>query len=284
VRAAVAVRLEAGAGYFTIRPRLENPTGASLAIKYWTNAMLAPGGRNAPSADLRFILSDAVTAVTVHSRGDDWLPGADERMPWPIYNDIDLSRLGNWNRWLGFFEDPAAGGFMAVYDHGYDEGVVRIFPGTAQGAKGFGFGWNDRISPDNYTDDASGYVEMHGGPAPTFADSVTLLAGGHLEWAETWYPVAGMGGLRYANAAAALDLTAGGRQIQIAVATTRRWSGDVVLLLGETEFWRSQVSLAPGKPLRQTVIPEAPWSGPVTLRLVASDGSVTAEYRTDLTW
>jgi hypothetical protein len=284
VRAEIAVRLEAGAGYFAIHPRLVNPTTAPLDVKYWTNAMLAPGGRNAPSADLRFVLPDAVTAVTVHSRGDDYLPDYNERMPWPIANGVDLSSLGNWNRWLGFFEDPAAGEFIAVYDEEYDEGIVRVFPAdVAQGTKGFAFGWHDPISPDNWTDDGSSYVELHGGPAPTFDDSVTIPAGGDLQWTETWYPVAGLGGLRYANALAALNLAAGDAQAEVAVAVTRSWSGDLVLLLNGKERWRQGVSLLPGesRPITVPLGDNVPQTGRLTLRLEAPDGTIATEYSAD---
>ena len=155
-RVEIAVRMEAGAGAFSVRPRLENPTGATLNVKYWTNALLAPGGQNSPSADLRFILPGDVSAVTVHSRGDGFLPDYNERMSWPIFQGNDMSRLGNWNQWLGFFEDPAQGGFVAVYDVAYDEGMVRIAdPNVVRGAKGFGFGWNRPIDPGNWTDDGS---------------------------------------------------------------------------------------------------------------------------------
>lgn len=285
VRAAIAVRLEAEAGYFTIRPRLENPTGSALAIKYWTNAMLAPGGRNAPSSRLRFVLADAVTAVTVHSRGDDWLPGYNERLAWPVYQGVDFGRLGNWTRWLGFFEDPAAGDFMAVYDEEYDEGLVRVFPATvARGAKAFAFGWANPIAPANWTDDGSSYVEIHGGPAPTFDDTVTLPAGGHLEWTEIWYPVAGLGGLRYANAAAALQLTAQPGLVEVAIAVTRAWTGKAALLIDGAELWRDEVSLVPGQAVHRSFLPAQAYSGPVILRLTAADGSVLAEYHTALTW
>jgi hypothetical protein len=285
IRAEIAVRLEAGAGYFTIRPRLENPTTAPLDVKYWTNAMLAPGGRNAPSANLRFVLPDAVSSVTVHSRGDDHLPDYNERMPWPVVDGVDLGRLGNWNRWLGFFEDPAVGEFIAVYDEDYDEGIVRIFPtDVARGAKGFAFGWQDPISPGNWTDDGSSYVELHGGPSPTFDDSVTIPAGGDLQWTETWYPVAGLGGLRYANATAALNVAAGDAQARVAVAVTQPWSGDLVVMLNGKEQWRQGAALVPGQSQR-FAIPlgdNVPQRGRLTLRLEASGGTVVAEYSADL--
>ena len=281
VRAEIAVRLEAGQASFTIRPRIENPTDGPLSVKYWTNAMLAPGGRNAPSAGLRFILPDAVTSVTVHSRGDDALPGYNERMPWPIVNGIDLSRLGNWNQWLGFFEDPAQGGFMAVYDETYDEGMVRAFPADASpGAKAFAFGWQHPTSSDNWTTDGSSYVEIHGGTTSTFDDSALIPAGGHQQWTETWYPVAGLAGLRYANARAALNLSAAAGRAQVAVAVTRPWAGEVVLLLNGDNLWREQVSLEPGVPF-QREIPlgdDAPQSGRLAALLLTIDGATVAEY------
>lgn len=281
VRTVIVVRLDGGAASFSIQHRLENPTAAPVDVKYWTNAMLAPGGQNAPSADLRFVLPDAVTEVTVHSRGDEFLPGYGERMSWPVFEGTDLSRLGNWNRWLGFFEDPASGGFMAVYDEGNDEGMVRVYPAdVALGAKGFAFGWGDPISANNWTDDNSGYVEIHGGPAPTFDDSVTVPAGGHLEWQEIWYPVAGLGGLRYANKTAALNLSAGDGQAQVAVTVVRPWSGDAVLLLDGKERWRQRISLAPGQPF-QALVPlgdDLPQTGLLALRLEAPDGTEVAKY------
>jgi hypothetical protein len=285
VRAGVTVRLEAGAGYFMLQPCLENPTNAPLVVKYWTNAMLAPGGRNRPSADLRFVLPDAATAVTVHSRGDGFLPAYDERLSWPVHNGLDLSRLGNWNRWLGFFQDPAEGGFMAVYDEAYDEGMVRVSPVDPEGnrgVKGFAFGWHDPIPASNWTDDGSNYVEIHGGPAPTFDDSVVLPAGGHLRWSETWYPVAGLGQLNYANEAVAIGLGASDGQAEIAVASSMPWQGDLVLLLDGQERWRETVSLVPGRAFRDLVVlgDAGSQAGYLILRVEAPDGDLVAEYET----
>ncbi len=283
VQAEIAVRLEAGAAAFTVRTRLINPTGAPVEVKYWTNAMLAPGGQNKPSADLRIVLPDSVSSVTVHSRGDEFLPDYNQRMSWPVVNGTDLSRLGNWNRWLGFFEDPAAGGFVAAYDEGYDEGIVRISPAdTVPGSKVFAFGWQDPIPWTNWTDDGSSYIELHSGPAPTFDRSVTLPAGGTLQWSETWYPVAGLGGLRCASETAALNLSVAGGQAHAAVAVPRSWSGDVVLQLNGQEIWRQSVSLVPGQPFLGTVDLAAGSSGQLTLHLETPEGGVLTGCRAEL--
>jgi hypothetical protein len=207
-------------------------------------------------------------------------------MSWPVANGVDLSRLGNWNRWLGFFEDPAVGSFVAVYDEVYDEGMVRAFPANvARGAKGFGFGWKEPIPSSNWTDGGSSYVELHGGPASTFDDSVNIPAGGELTWTETWYPVAGLGGLRHANDLAALNLVAGDSQSHLAVAVTRAWSGDLVLRLNDREIWRQAVSLLPGQPFRTTVSldADAPETARLTLRLETAGGAVAIDYSADYT-
>ena len=108
---------------------------------------------------------------------------------------------------------------------------------------------------------------------------VTLPAGGHLQWTETWYPVAGLGGLRYANELVALNLSAGSGQAEIALAVTRLWSGDMVLLLDGQEYTRQAISLAPGTTHQQTIDfnETAPSSGRLTLRLEI-DGTIVAEY------
>jgi uncharacterized repeat protein (TIGR01451 family) len=213
IRAAVTVHVPTDRGYLVITPRIENPTGSDIDYKYWTNAMLAPGAANTVGEGLRFVFNSE--DMSVHSTGDDRLPGygtvptgPDYRFSWPIYNEIDFSRLDNWRQWLGFFEYPqAATGFAGVYDTVANEGVVRVFPSNvARGSKGFGFGWSDPINPRNWTDDGSAYVELHGGVAPTFWDTARIPAGESLTWTEYWYPVSDIDRLSAATAEAALGV------------------------------------------------------------------------------
>jgi hypothetical protein len=236
LRVMVSITLLDNQALFHIAPSIENPTNHPIDYKFWLNAMLAPGPANSPSQDLRFIMP--TDQVTVHSTGDPRLPGAWAGMSWPIYNGVDWSRLGNWRQWFGFFQRPqAAGDFQAVYDESYDEGVVRAYnSGVAQGAKGFGFGWGqDAISPDLYTDDQSAYVEMHGGVGPTFADTRRLEPGQRITWTEQWYPVAGLGGLTWANAQVALHLETQAGQSRIHVVPSSPRPDVRVLLLRRTD-------------------------------------------------
>ena len=128
--------------------------------------MLAPGAGNKPSASTHFLLPGQ--QMTVHSTGDGRLPAPGQPFHWPVHNGVDYSWLGNYQQWLGFFERPAAHGpYTAIYDTAADAGGVRLYPASvARGSKVFALGWGAAIGSDNFTDDGSAYVELHGGLAP----------------------------------------------------------------------------------------------------------------------
>lgn len=258
VRATISVFLPANQAAFRITTRLDNPTGGTVSFKFWANAMLAPGAANTVGPDLRFVVP--IDQVTVHSTGDGRLPGPQGAMTWPIYSDVDYSRLGNWDQWLGFFARPQAiQDWAGVYDEGGLHGVVRVFPHqVATGVKGFAMGWSNPIDASNWTDlPYTYYVELHSGPSPTFWDSLTLGAGQSLEWSETWMPLQGLPALTMAAAELALGVKAYGQDLQVAVQVTGRHSDLSV------RVWRRSdctpiaqydgVSLDPGGTFSQTL-------------------------------
>ena len=278
---AVAVTLPADAAYFTVSPTITNPNAAAFRIKWWVNAMLAPGAANAPGPDLRFIFPAG--EVTVHSSGDPTLPCPGQPLPWPIYQGRDLARLGNWRQWLGFFQRPAAaGGFAGVYDTAADEGMVRVYPAdVARGVKGFGMGWQDPIDWRNWTDDGSGYVELHGGLAPTFDDWYELAPGGQVSWRETWYPAAGIGGVVYADAVAALNLAPAGNALRVGVFPTAAVRGQFKLTVPGLAPINRPVEISPGRPFSEQVALTAavPAQGEVSLSLTNARGEVVLAWR-----
>lgn len=229
LRAAISIFLPADQAVLIIRPRLENDRGVDLDVKWWLNAMLAPGPGNSigtyydnpDNIDLKFIFPE--TQVTVHSSGDPSLPGEGQAMTWPIYKNIDRSRVQNWRQWLGFFARPAASAdWVGAIDLTHQEGVVRVFPRQiAQGSKGFAMGWRNPIGAEQWTDDGSYYAELHGGLAPTFWDAVSIGAGQAIEWEEAWYPLIGLSDITAANAEAALHLQSTGSQLNAALYPTR---------------------------------------------------------------
>ena len=239
LRARIGVTLRAGEARFGLSVRLENGRPQAVPVKYWTNAMLAPGGGNRVSEALRFVFPAA--QVTVHSTGDATLPAAGQALSWPIYQGRDLSLPAQWKGWLGFFERPRASGqFAGVYDGNADEGMARVCsPDVAAGVKGFGMGPAPYgLAPALWTDDDSSYVELHGGLAPTFDDAYTLPAGASVAWEETWLPLAGLGGLTLAGSSGAGHVAwdAGKSRLSGRVALARPLAGQIEISVGENSL------------------------------------------------
>ncbi|MGQ9626846.1 MAG: DUF5107 domain-containing protein [Anaerolineae bacterium] len=285
LRARVEILLPHDRAYFIVHPRIENPTGAALNYKFWLNAMLAPGAANKVSDQLQFIFP--VNQITVHSRDDRWnLPGPGGAVDWPLYKGQDLSFLGNWPYYLGFFERPSAQrGFMGVYDHRAGEGMVRVYPHEiARGAKGFAFGYGaGALPPTLWTDDDSSYVELHGGVAPTFDDYAALGPGEALSWSEYWYPVAQIGGFLYANSEAALNIGLAGGRATLSIASTARHENSQVFLRKRADgalLFRETISvLSPSQPYRSAPLPVGALSlADLSLTCTDATGNVLAAY------
>ena len=247
VHLSVTVTLHPETAHFTLDFALDNESQRAIPISYWTNAMLAPGPGNSAGPDTHFIYP--IQQATLHSTGNPALPDPGQALNWPIHQGQDLSRLGNWQQWLGFFARPqASANWAAIYDTAADEGVVRIFPANmTPGLKGFGFGWADPIDPQNYTNDASAYVEMQGGITPTYDNTLTLQPGDSYTWQETWYPVAGIHGISAANATGAAYLSHDPSGWQLHLFSTRSLSGEISIRDATGNVLRSPLTLLPGK-------------------------------------
>ena len=244
----VTITLDAAHSYFTVVPRLTNPTDESHLYQFWANAMLSLSDANAPSPYLTFILPD--DAVTVHSTGDGSLPAPGGSMGWPVHGGRDFSRYAEWHQYLGVFANPAQAGFVGAYDLGTDQGIVRTFPpAVASGVKIFCMG---DLPSDLWTDDGSRYFELWGGRTPTFWDYWTLAPGESVVWTERWYPVSGIGGYNWANEEAAIRLVPSGDEAQVAVATSRALNGTVVLRRGGEAVQQWDAFIAPGQPFGVT--------------------------------
>jgi hypothetical protein len=222
--------------------------------------------------------------MSIHSTGDTMLPGPGQLFTWPTYFGRDMSLLGNWDRYVGFFEYPKAHGpFVGLYDPTLDAGAVRIYPAQiAQGSKVFGLGWRNRIGSEDFTDDGSTYVELHGGLSPTFDQPYTLAGGEAVRWQESWYPVEGIGNLVYANLTAALNLARTAQGLQVALYPTTALTGTLVVLLeGQTgealpvaEFALDAVPTVAFVRDVHTVASDAA----VTIQVIGSTGEILLEY------
>lgn len=279
LHASITIALRADSASFEIAPTLTNLTDEALAFSFWHDAMLAPGSGKRPSAQLHFVIPNK--SMTVHSTNDPVLPPPGDRFHWPIYARRDFSRLGNFHQYLGFFEAPAAHGpFVGVYDATYDAGAVRLFPAeTMRGSKVFALGWQDAIPSDNFTDDDSMYVELHGGLAPTFRDQYRLPAYGEVSWRERWYPVAGIGDLSFANEVAALAVHAMAHELVIGIYPTRPLTGRLVRLVDGVAKEQLPIQVRPDAPYHGVLRVSTPAQATTTLQLQDSAGRPLLTYQ-----
>lgn len=249
----ITVTLPASGAYFEIEPSVRNLGERELEFDYWHTAMLAPGTGNKPSADMHFVLP--ATEMTVHSTADPSLPQAEGLVSWPVVAGRDLSRLGNWDQYLGLFEAPAAQGPMVgVYDEKYDAGAVRIFPPeVTRGSKLFALGWEDALPSDYFTDDGSAYVELHAGLAPSFFEKYRLPGHGSVSWRERWYPVYGIDRLSAAGPEAALSVQRSTDGVQVGVYAVTPLAGRVVVEADGREVAAQPFYAAPDAPYTGTL-------------------------------
>jgi hypothetical protein len=278
LQASIRVALAAGEARFTVEPTLANRSHQTLNFSFWVNAALAPGSGGQPSAGLRFILP--AHRVKLHSTADTTLPAPAQSFAWPVVNGRDLSRLGNWRQYLGFFESPSAQGpFAGVYDPAYDAGAVRIFPpAVARGSKVFALGWHDALESNNYTDDHSVYVELHGGIAPSFFDQAQLPAHNTLTWRETWYPAHGIEDFVVAAESGALNVTKTGGGLRIGFYPTQPFSGVLEVTANRHHPVRLPIEAGPDDPFRELVAVGAPTSEQFKVQIEDPDGRVLISY------
>lgn len=251
--AEIMVSLDAEHAYFTLAPRIFNPTQSPITYKFWINGMFGLG-ENKVSDGVEFVFP--AHTVKVHGTADLTVPKPGGEMSWPTYNGRNLSDYGTWTQYLGVFASPAATeGFMGAYNHNTNLGVARVFPpDVARGIKIFGPG---DLDPAHWTTDGSNYFELWGGVAPTFDDELTLEAGQWVTWQEYWYAIGDMGGFQYANQTAALNLGATGTSLQLAAAGTRYINGQLVLTHNGQEVKRWPLALSPSGPFRTSYTPAA---------------------------
>ena len=264
------IALDADHSYVTISPWVKNVTDREQRFQYWLNAMLALGD-NHVSPNTRIILP--ADQVIVHSTGDESLPAAWQPMSWPIYEDRDLSSLGTWTNYLGFFVPQVSAGFVGLYDEEADHGIVRSFtPGSPAGTKVFGPG---TLPSWLWTDDDSTYVELWSGITPTFADTTVLQPGASVTWTERWYPVHGIGSLQMANASAALSLGEADGTVVVGATATSATVGSLHLYVGGKVANAWDLTLVPGETFRASLSLQP--AGALGLALLTTEGETVVQ-------
>ncbi len=266
------ISLDTGHAYLVIQPWARNNTETAQPYQLWLNAMLALNN-NTISNQTELIVP--ASEVLIHSTGDGGLPGGGSSISWPFYGGRDMSRYGNWQGWVGFFAPNVAHGFVGVYDHAIDQGIVRAYnPGWPAGTKFFGPG---TLSPGIWTDDGSNYLELWSGATASFWTYATMNSGDSIGWTEFWYPVHGLDGFNYANRSATLKLVDTGHGADVGVAVSGGITGQVSLWVGGQQVTNWPMTIYPGQAFRASWTRPIGLEGALGLRLEQADGSVVAQ-------
>jgi len=272
VGAEVTVTLPPDSAAFTVAPRLVNKTGQAVPVQFWTNAALTLGAASM-SPQTQFIVP--TDKIIVHSRGEaGWtVPGERQEASWPLAGQIDLRQYSQWANYLGFFVPDMAAPFIGAYNPETNVGVARLIrPGEVPGNKLFAF---STTFPDkSYTDDGSQYFELWGGANRGFwpEDDVTVPPGGPIEWRERWWPLAGLGGLTWANEHAAIHL----HQTSLSLLVSRPLGGTITVLAGETTVLTQPFTADPATPLRWEFAAPAQ---PVQVQVADESGTILLDYQ-----
>jgi hypothetical protein len=283
-RVRVDISLAPDTAYFTVRPRIENPTTSTVSYQYWTNAMLTLGGSSMPP-NTEFVYPAG--EVVIHSAGPNaGLPAERTTLSWPVWEGRDLSWYYNWKDWLGFFIAAPGADFVGAYNHDTGLGIARVFSGAeVPGVKLFAWGQQSPYAAE-YTDDGSQYFEMWGGPNRTFwpEDDISLGPGESKSWAEIWYPFQGIDGLVFANRDVALNLTVSEGMVSLGLASTSLQEGTVIAQVGGSEIYRREVAVSPQSPYVDSVsLPADPVAdGGLFFTFLSPQGEVVASFVTEI--
>ncbi len=281
VGVSVQVTLLADSALFIVTPRLVNTGSMAAPIQFWTNAALSLSS-GTMSSQTRFVIP--VEEITIHSRGaEGWtISDAHSQAPWPIVDSTGATDLRDYTQWasyLGFFIPNMAAPFMGAYNPEANLGVARLIePGTVPGNKLFAF--SASFPYRDYTDDDSQYFEIWGGANTGFwpENDIAVPPGGELRWQERWWPLAGLGGLTWANDRAAIHLVQSGDTYSLSALVSRPTQGTLTILAGETPILTESFWATPAE-VQQWPFSISMPDGPVQVRLVDRTGSVLLAYQ-----
>lgn len=157
---------------------------------------------------------------------------------------------------------------------------MRVFsPAATRGSKVFALGWGSPISPSDYNDGDSAYFEIHGGVTPTFWDRATLAAADTTSWQETWFPVAGIGGVSYADGNGDVHLHVGTDGLEVGVFPIKSVAGRLLVAVDGQPILEEVLAVGPAQPFHR-VLPASvlPATGTVSVTLFDVDSKPVLEY------
>jgi hypothetical protein len=259
MRIYVKVTLHPQTSLIDLNTKLENPTIHKRKYYYWICAALEPND------NVEFIFP--TDRMILH--GAEWGPSARTVISWPIFNGVDYSKFKNWGPQQGLFPWKNKNKFVGSYDHGKNQGIVRIYPSDkVPGTKLWCFARN--YHSNNYTDNYTIYYEIFGGNTETQDDYTFMDPNSSLEWTEYWYPIKDTNGFVYANKDLALNIKKSENSgINLWLASTKIFARlKLIIYKDDNEIHNQDISITPDKPIKLSISPAISFSNDSKIKII----------------
>ena len=269
----VGLTLRPGSAVLEVTTRIINRTPLAHSQLAFANVAIHA------NPDYQVIFPPDVEIATFH--------GKNQFSRWPVsrevFNGQDYTAgvdVGWWKshaRPTSFFAFEAQGDFLAGYDHGKEAGVAfvadhHLVPGKKLWT--WGTGPEGKLWESILTDADGPYAELMIG---AFSDNQPDYS-----WAQPyetrearqyWYPVRGIGGVKAANAEAAVNLEIRDGRVRAGVYGTRPLvNARIVVRAGARTLLDETVSLDPGAPfLKDLAVPEGINGDDLELKVYEAD-------------
>lgn len=263
--------------YLKIDVQLSNRTSEPQTFLWWANPAVHVND------DYQSIFPPDVHAVMDHGKRDvSTFPIATG-----VYYKVnyapgtDISRYKNIPVPTSFMAYHSDFDFIGCYDHARRVGMIHVanhhvVPGKKQwtwGTSDFGQAWDRQL-----TDEDGPYMElMCGAYTDNQPDFSWLMPGEEKQFTQIFMPFREIGGIKNANADAAINLTVDGQSVEIGVYVTRPRTVRVQLRRGDALLWEGVADLSPEQILQQHVeLPTPAAASELTLRVLDGERELVA--------
>ena len=275
----IGITLYPDKSYIEATVKMFNRTALPNSILYWANVAVHVND------DYQVIFPPSIQMATYHSKNDfSYWPIGQGRYRGVDYKGVDLSWWKNHPNAVSFFAWDRQEDFMGGYDHGRQAGVASIGDHhVVTGAKLWEWGpkniWDTKV----LTDADGPYAELMVGAFSDNQPDYSWIKPYEVKtFKQYWYPIREIGGIKYANLDAAVNLELDPNGLaKLGFNTTSQFKGaKVVLLASDKAVVEQTVDIGPDKPyVKKVRVPAGTPATALKASLVTSDGRTLVSYQ-----
>jgi tetratricopeptide (TPR) repeat protein len=217
-------------------------------------------------------------------------PIANRQSEIPPYVPNDLSFYANIPVPTSYMCMGSKEDFFGGYDYKAQAGIVHfanhhISPGKKQWTWGnheFGYAWDRNLTDADERGEFRPYIEIMAGVYTDNQPDFSFLQPGETKtWSQYWYPIQKIGPVQHATLEAAVSLRLHGRQLQVGVGVTRKYSEAAVTITAKSkQAARFTRELSPANPMVETIqLPKGVQETDLLIQVTDETGRELARYQ-----